>query len=103
VILYGRETPLWLAVAALYALSVAGIVAAVVSTPENRQGRMIAIGTVAVLAVTFALPELGAFQRGYVLSALPAALARGSIVVAIGCGTAAAIASVPDTLRILSG
>jgi hypothetical protein len=103
VLLDGRGSVLWLALAAVYALSVAGMVAAAVTAPAGDRGRLIAIGVVGVLVATFALPELGVFQRGFVLSALPATVARSCVALAVGCGVGAAVMSVPATVETLRG
>jgi hypothetical protein len=53
-------------------------------------------GVVGCLVATFTLPALGVFQRGFVLSALPAAAARACVTLALGCGLGVALLAVPS-------
>jgi hypothetical protein len=101
VLLDGRGSVWWLALAAVYALSVAGMVAAAVTAPAGDRARLIAIGVVGALVATFALPELGVFQRGFVLSALPDTAARICVALALGCGAGAGVIAIPATVESL--
>jgi hypothetical protein len=93
VVLNERLTPWWWVLGVFYAVSVAMVVAAAVTAAGSDQTRMMVIGAIGLLVATFTLPELGVFQRGFVLSALPAEAARGCVALALGCGVAAALLS----------
>jgi hypothetical protein len=77
----------------LYAVSVAMVVAAAVTGAGSDQARMMVMGVIGLLVVTFTLPELGVFQRGFVLSALPAEAARACVAIALGAGMGVAVLS----------
>lgn len=93
VLLNQRLSPWWLLLSALYAISMAMVVAAAVTATDNDQARMMVLGLIGVLVATFTLPELGVFQRGFVLSALPPKVARASVVIALGGGVGTALLS----------
>ena len=93
VLLNDRVTPWWVALGTLYAVSVAMVVAAAVTGAGGDQTRMMVMGVIGLLVVTFTLPELGVFQRGFVLSALPAEAARACVAIALGAGMGVAVLS----------
>ena len=93
VLLNDRLTPWWAVLGTLYAVSVAMVVAAAVTAPGSDQARMMVMGVIGLLVVTFTLPELGVFQRGFVLSALPADAARACVAIALGGGMGVAVLS----------
>jgi hypothetical protein len=53
------------------------------------------------LVATFTLPALGVFQRGFVLSALPATAARACVTPALGCGLGVALLAGPSLVTSL--
>jgi uncharacterized membrane protein len=86
-VLLDQRLSTWpLAVSVLYAISVVLVVAAAVTAPGRAPERLVAMGVVGFLVATFTLPALGVFQRGFVLSALPATAARACVTLALGCG-----------------
>ncbi|MDX6522446.1 MAG: hypothetical protein QOF08_3051 [Gaiellales bacterium] len=93
VLLNQRASAWWLLLGALYAVSMAMVVAAAVTATDSDQVRMMVIGLIGLLVVTFTLPELGVFQRGFVLSVLPPDVARVSVAIALGSGIGAALLS----------
>jgi hypothetical protein len=93
VLLNQRLSPWWLLLCALYAVSMAMVVVAAVTATDSERARMMVIGLIGVLVATFTLPELGVFQRGFVLSALPPDVARASVAIALGGGVGAALLS----------
>jgi hypothetical protein len=93
VLLNQRASAWWLLLGAVYAVSMAMVVAAAVTATDSDQVRMMAIGLIGLLVTTFTLPELGVFQRGFVLSALPPDVARASVAIAFGSGICAALLS----------
>jgi hypothetical protein len=93
VLLNQRLSPWWLLLCSLYAVSMVMVVAAAVTASDSNQGRMMVIGLIGLLVAIFTLPELGVFQRGFVLSALPPDVARASAAVALGGGIGAAMLS----------
>jgi hypothetical protein len=62
---------------------------------------MAVAGLVGAFAAVFTLPEVDAFTRGFVLSALPATAARAAAVVSFTAGLALVAASVPAAVDIL--
>jgi hypothetical protein len=93
VLLNQRASAWWLLLGAVYAVSMAMVVAAAVTATDSDQVRMMAIGLIGLLVATFTLPELGVFQRGFVLSALPAEAARVCVAIALGTGMGVAVLS----------
>jgi hypothetical protein len=91
VLLNQRLSPWWLLLCALYSVSTAMLVAAAVTATNSDRARMMVIGLIGVLVATFTLPELGVFQRGFVLSALSPEVARASVAIALGGGISAAL------------
>jgi hypothetical protein len=89
-----------LAVAAAYAAVTILLVAAAVAAASGN-ARMAVAGIVGALAAVFTLPEVDAFTRGFVLSALPATVARAAAVVSFTAGLALVAASVPAVADIL--
>ena len=80
-VLLDQRLSTWpLAVSVLYAISVVLVVAAAVTAPRRAPERLVAMGVVGFLVATFTLPALGVFQRGFVLSALPATAARACVI-----------------------
>ena len=90
-----------LVVSVLYAISVVLVVAAAVTAPRRAPERLVAMGVVGVLVATFTLPALGVFQRGFVLSALPATAARACVTLALGCGLGVALLAGPSLVSSL--
>ena len=62
---------------------------------------MAVAGIVGALAAVFTLPEIEAFTRGFVLSALPATAARVVAVVSFTAGLALVAGCIPATADIL--
>jgi hypothetical protein len=67
------------------------LVAAALAEPDARRPRLLIAGAIGLLAATFSLPEIGIFNRAFVLSALPADLARACVVIGLGAGAGAAV------------
>jgi hypothetical protein len=101
ILLFGRPSDLVIVVAVAYAAATALLVLAAVTAPRGN-GRMAAAGIVGGLAAVFTIPEVEAFTRGFVLSALPATLARAAAVVSFGGGIALAAVCIPAMAEILS-
>ncbi|MFL6048734.1 MAG: hypothetical protein ACJ738_03070 [Gaiellales bacterium] len=101
-VLLDQRLSTWpLAVSVLYAISVVLVVAAAVTAPRRAPERMVTVGAVGFLVATFTLPALGVFQRGFVLSALPATAARACVTLALGCGTGVALLALPSLMSSL--
>ncbi len=101
ILLYGQPSALVLALAAAYAAVTVLLVAAAVAAASGN-ARMAVAGIVGALAAVFTLPEIEAFTRGFVLSALPATAARMVALVSFTAGLALVAATVPamgDILR----
>jgi hypothetical protein len=101
ILLFGRPSSLVIGVAVVYAAATALLVLAAV-TATHGNGRMAAAGIVGALAAVFTVPEVEAFTRGFVFSALPATLARATAVVSFGGGIALAAVCIPAMAEILS-
>ena len=101
ILLFGHPSALVIALAAAYAaVTVLLVLAAVTATAGN--GRLAAAGIVGALAAVFTVPEVEAFTRGFVFSALPATAARGVALVSFTGGVALAAVCVPAMMDILS-
>jgi hypothetical protein len=101
-VLLDQRVSTWpLAVSVLYAISVVLVVAAAVTAPRRAPERLVAMGVVGFLVATFTLPALGVFQRGFVLSALPATVARACVTLALGCGLGVALLAGPSLVSSL--
>jgi hypothetical protein len=101
-VLLDQRLSTWpLVVSALYAISVVLVVAAAVTAPRRAPERLVAMGVVGFLVATFTLPALGVFQRGFVLSALPATAARACVTLALGCGLGVALLAGPSLVSSL--
>ncbi len=98
VLLNERVTPWWVLLSALYAVSITMVVAAAITAVDSDQAKTMAIGVVGLLVASFTLPELGVFQRGFVLSALPPEVARACVAIALGGGIGAALLSTPAAI-----
>jgi hypothetical protein len=96
----GGASTLVIAVAAAYATVTILLVAAAVGAASGN-ARMAVAGIVGALAAVFTLPEVDAFTRGFVLSALPATAARAAAVVSFTAGLALVAAAVPAMADIL--
>jgi hypothetical protein len=103
VLLYQRISPLWIAVAVLYALSLGALLLAAMTEPKTVRTRMLMLGMVGLLAATFSLPELGVFEHGFVLSALPDAVARSCVALGLGAGAGAGLLAIPATREVFRG
>jgi hypothetical protein len=101
ILLFGRPFDVVIGVAVAYAAATAVLVLAAVTAPHGN-GRMAAAGIVGGLAAVFTVPEVQAFTRGFVLSALPATLARAAAVASFGGGIALAVLCIPAMAEILS-
>jgi hypothetical protein len=101
ILLYGRPSDLVIVLAAAYAAATALMVLAAV-TATRGNGRMVAAGIVGGLAAVFTVPEVEAFTRGFVLSALPADVARAAAVASFAGGVAIALVCIPAMAEILS-
>jgi hypothetical protein len=101
-VLLDQRLSTWpLVVSGLYAISVVLVVAAAVTAPRRAPERLVAMGVVGFLVATFTLPALGVFQRGFVLSALPATAARACVTLALGCGLGVALLAGPSLVTSL--
>jgi len=100
VLVDGRPSALVLALAAAYAGVTILLVAAAVGAASGN-ARMAVAGIVGALAAVFTLPEIEAFTRGFVLSALPATAARAAAIVSFTAGLALVVAGVPAMADIL--
>src|SRR4029079_4794896 len=101
-VLLDQRLSTWpLVVSVLYAVSVVLVVAAAVTAPKRAPERLVAMGVVGFLVATFTLPALGVFQRGFVLSALPATAARACVTLALGCGLGVALLAGPSLVSSL--
>jgi hypothetical protein len=101
ILLFGRPSNLVIVVAVAYAAATSLLVLAAV-TATRGNGRMAAAGIVGGLAAVFTVPEVEAFTRGFVLSALPADVARAAAVVSFAGGIALAAVCIPAMAEILS-
>jgi hypothetical protein len=101
ILLDGRPSDIVVVLAVAYAGATALLVLAAV-TATRGNGRMVGAGVVGGLAAVFTVPEVEAFTRGFVLSALPANLARAAAVVSFAGGVALAAVCVPAMAEILS-
>lgn len=100
ILLDAGASTLVVGVAVAYAAVTILLVAAAVAAASGN-GRMAVAGIVGALAAVFTLPEIDAFTRGFVLSALPATAARAAAVVSFAAGLALVAASVPAAGDIL--
>jgi hypothetical protein len=100
ILLYGRLTPFWIGVASLYGVSLGVMMLAAVTEPKTAQTRMLMLGMLGLFAATFSLPELGVFQRGFVLSALPDAGARICVALGVGAGVAVGLLAIPAAREV---
>jgi hypothetical protein len=101
ILLYGSPSGLVIALAAAYALVTVLLVAAAV-TATGGNGRMAAAGIVGALAAVFTVPELDAFTRGFVFSALGGTGARTVALVSFTGGIALTAICIPAMSDILS-
>jgi hypothetical protein len=100
ILLGGGASALVVVVAVAYAaVTVLLAAAAIAAAPGNV--RTAVAGIVGALAAVFTLPEIDAFTRGFVLSALPATAARTAAVVSFTAGLVLVAASVPAAADIL--
>ncbi len=101
ILLDGRSSSLLVALAVGWPAAAAALLAAV--TAATRGGsRLAALGVVGAIAVAFSVPELPAFSRGFVLSALGDDAARASVLLSVAGGLALiamAIPAIADVLR----
>jgi hypothetical protein len=100
ILLDGQPSALVLALAAAYAAVTILLVAAALAAAAGN-ARMAVAGLVGALAAVFTLPEIEAFTRGFVLSALPATAARAAALVSFTAGLALIAATVPAMADIL--
>jgi hypothetical protein len=100
ILLDGQPSALVVALAAAYAAVTILLVAAAVAAGSGN-ARMAVAGIVGALAAAFTLPEIEAFTRGFVLSALPATAARAAALVSFTAGLALVAATVPAMGDIL--
>ena len=100
ILLDGGASPLVAVVAAAYAAVTVLLVAAAIAAASGG-ARMAVAGIVGALAAVFTLPEIDAFTRGFVLSALPATAARAAAAISFTAGMALVAASVPAVADIL--
>jgi hypothetical protein len=100
ILLDGGASTLVLALAAAYAAVTILLVGAALAAASGN-ARMAVAGIVGALAAIFTLPEIEAFTRGFVLSALPATAARAAAIVSFTAGLALVAACVPAMADIL--
>jgi hypothetical protein len=100
ILLDGGASALVLVLAAAYAAVTILLVAAALAAASGN-ARMAVAGIVGALAAVFTLPEVEAFTRGFVLSALPATAARAAAIVSFTAGLALVAACVPAMADIL--
>jgi hypothetical protein len=96
----GGASTLVVALAAAYAAVTILLVAAALAAATG-DARMAVAGVVGALAAVFTLPEVEAFTRGFVLSALPATAARAAAIVSFTAGLALVAACIPAVADIL--
>jgi hypothetical protein len=101
ILLYGSPSGLVIALAITYAVVTVLLVAASVTATAGN-GRMAAAGIVGALAAVFTVPELDAFTRGFVFSALPGTAARAVALVSFTGGIALTAICAPAMADILS-
>jgi hypothetical protein len=101
ILLFGSPSDLVIGLAAAYAAVTVLLVAAVV-TATGGNGRLAAAGIVGALVAVFTVPEVEAFTRGFVFSALGVTGARTVALVSFTGGIALAAACVPAMAEILS-
>jgi hypothetical protein len=97
------DHPSWVVVvlAGGYAAATVIVVGAAV-TATSGNARFVAAGLIGALAAAFTMPEVEAFTSGFVLSALPATIARAAAVVSFAGGIALAAVCIPAMAEILS-
>ena len=100
ILVHGGASTLVLALAAVYAAVTILLVAAALAAASGN-ARMAVAGIVGALAAVFTLPEIEAFSRGFVLSALPATAARAAAIVSFTAGLALVATSIPAVADIL--
>jgi hypothetical protein len=102
ILLAGRATPPTVLFALGYAAATAFLILAAVAATRGatRLGVMALIGA---FTAAFALPEIAVFGHGFVLSALPAVVARLTVAIAIVGGIASAMACVPEVIELFGG
>jgi hypothetical protein len=101
ILLFGRPSNLVIVVAVAYAAATTLLVLAAV-TATHGNGRMAAAGIVGGLAAVFTVPEVEAFTRGFVFSALGANVARAAAVASFAGGVALLVVCLPAMAAILS-
>ena len=102
ILLAGRATPPNVLFALGYTAATAFLLLAAVAATRGatRFGVMALMGA---FTAAFALPEIAVFAHGFVLSALPAFVARLTVATAIVGGIVAAMACVPEVIELLGG
>jgi hypothetical protein len=101
ILLWGSPSPVVIVLAAAYAaVTVALVAAALTATGGN--ARMTTAGIVGGLAAVFTVPEVDAFTRGFVFSALGGTGARTAALVSFAGGVALAAVCAPAMSDILS-
>jgi hypothetical protein len=87
----------------LFAIVFAGVTSffllAVVAVASGT-ARLGVLALIGALTATFALPELAVFGHGFVLSALPAVVARLGVAISLGGGTIVAIVCLPAVIEL---
>jgi hypothetical protein len=88
----------------LFAIGFAGVTALFLLIMVAAASGLARIGVMALIAaftVTFAMPEIGVFGHGFVLSALPASAERLAVATAVVGGIMAATICIPAVIKLL--
>jgi hypothetical protein len=100
ILLDGRRSTALVVVAVGWLAASAALLAAVV-TAARGSSRTAALGVVGAIVAAFSVPELPAFSRGFVLSALSEDAARASVVLSLAGGLALVIFGIPAIVEVL--
>lgn len=100
ILLDGRSSSLLVALAVGWPAAAAALLAAVIAATRGGS-RLAALGVVGAITVAFSVPELPAFSRGFVLSALGDDAARTSVLLSLAGGLALMILAIPAIAGVL--
>ncbi len=101
ILLYGSPSAIVIVLAAAYAVVTVLLVAAAV-TATGGNARVATAGMVGALAAVFTVPEIEAFTRGFVFSALGGTGARAAALISFSAGVAVMSVCIPAMSDILS-
>jgi hypothetical protein len=100
ILLDGRRSTMLVVVAVGWLAAAAALLAAVVAAARGGI-RTAALAVVGAIVAAFSVPELPAFSRGFVLSALGDDAARASVVLSLAGGLALVILGIPAIVDVL--